>query len=85
MQKIINVMKLVLSFLGTASMIGGGYYLYTQKDAYIETAKEKVTEAIMEAIPKMIDSMMPEIPEPEIPMMPSQTGGVINAKPALPF
>ena len=36
-------------------MIGGGYYLYTQKDAYIETAKEKVTEAIMEAIPKMID------------------------------
>ena len=84
MQKIINVMA-VLSFLGTASIIGGGYYLYTQKDVYIETAKEKVTEAIMGAIPKMIEGMMPEIPEPEIPMMPTQTGGVINSKPALPL
>ena len=82
MQKIINVMA-VLSFLGTASIIGGGYYLYTQKDVYIETAKEKVTEAIMGAIPNMIEGMMPEIPEPEIPMMPTQTGGVMNSKPAL--
>ena len=37
MQKIINVLA-VLSFLGTASIIGGGYYLYTQKDPIIENA-----------------------------------------------
>ena len=35
MQKVINVLA-VLSFVGTAGIIGGGYYLYTQKDPIIE-------------------------------------------------
>lgn len=65
MQKIINVLA-VLSFLGTASIIGGGYYLYTQKDPIIEGVKDKIvsaaTEAISDALPGMLDAAMPELP-----------------------
>ena len=72
MQKVINLLA-VLSFLGTASIIGGGYYLYTQKDPIIESMKEKIvsaaTEAITEALPGMMDAAMPELP--------STTGGAI--------
>jgi hypothetical protein len=65
MQKVINLLA-VLSFLGTASIIGGGYYLYTQKDPIIEGMKEKIvtaaTEAISDALPGMLDAAMPELP-----------------------
>ena len=75
MQKIINAMA-VLSFLGTASILGGGAYVYLNKDALIESAKEKITaaatEAIAGALPGMIDGAMPEMPE-----MPTKTGAAI--------
>ena len=65
MQKVINLLA-VLSFLGTASIIGGGYYLYTQKDPIIEGVKDKIvtaaTEAISDALPGMLDAAMPELP-----------------------
>ena len=65
MQKVINLLA-VLSFLGTASIIGGGYYLYTQKDPIIEGVKDKyvtaATEAISDALPGMLDAAMPELP-----------------------
>ncbi|WLW37730.1 plasmid stability protein [Synechococcus phage S-8S55] len=65
MQKVINVLA-VLSFLGTASIIGGGAYVYLNKDALIENVKEKVTtaatEAIAGALPGMLDAAMPELP-----------------------
>ena len=65
MQKVINVLA-VLSFLGTASIIGGGAYVYLNKDALIENVKEKVTtaatEAITGALPGMLDAAMPELP-----------------------
>jgi hypothetical protein len=65
MQRVINLLA-VLSFLGTASIIGGGYYLYTQKDPIIEGMKEKIvtaaTEAISDALPGMLDAAMPELP-----------------------
>ena len=65
MQKVINTLA-VLSFLGTASIIGGGYYLYTQKDPIIEGVKDKIvtaaTEAISDALPGMLDAAMPELP-----------------------
>ena len=77
MQKVINVLA-VLSFLGTASIIGGGVYVYLQKDALIESAKERVTKAATEAIagalPGMLDAATPELPEvtgPAVPSMPS--------------
>ena len=74
MQKVINVLA-VLSFLGTASIIGGGVYVYLQKDALIESAKERVTKAATEAIagalPGMLDAAVPELPEVTGPAMPS--------------
>ena len=77
MQKVINVLA-VLSFLGTASIIGGGVYVYLQKDALIESAREKVSKAAAEAIagalPGMLDAAVPELPEvtgPAVPAMPS--------------
>ena len=73
MQKVINVLA-VLSFVGTASIIGGGYYLYTQKDPIIEGMKEKIvtaaTEAIADALPGMMDAAMPELPNTTGPAVP---------------
>ena len=77
MQKVINLLA-VLSFLGTASIIGGGYYLYTQKDPIIEDMTKKIvsaaTETIAEALPDMMDAAMPELP--------STTGGAIPVTPS---
>jgi len=65
MQKLINVLALV-SFVGVAGIIGGGAYVYLNKDALIENVKEKVTtaatEAIAGALPGMLDAAMPELP-----------------------
>lgn len=73
MQKVINVLA-VLSFVGTAGIIGGGYYLYTQKDPIIEDMKEKIvtaaTEAIADALPGMMDAAMPELPNTTGPAVP---------------
>ena len=73
MQKVINVLA-VLSFVGTAGIIGGGYYLYTQKDPIIEGMKEKIvtaaTEAISDALPGMLDAAMPELPNTTGPAVP---------------
>ena len=78
MQKLINTIAL-LSGLVSLSVIGGGAYLYVNKDAMIEDirkqATEQVTKAITEALPGIIDSALPEIPE--MPEVPDKTGGVI--------
>ena len=76
MQKVINVLA-VLSFIGTAGIVGGGTYVYLNREAIIEDAKEKVTKAATEAIagalPGMLDAAVPKLPEttgPALPMMP---------------
>ena len=72
MQKVINVLA-VLSFVGTAGIVGAGTYVYTQKDALIENAKNQIAaaagEAIAGALPGMMDAGMPELP--------SATGGAV--------
>ena len=72
MQKLINVLA-VSSFVVSASIVGGGAYVYLNKDAMIEDVKEKVTnaatEAIAGALPGMLDAAMPELP--------GATGGAI--------
>ena len=73
MQKVINVLA-VLSFLGTAGIIGGGTVVYLRRDAIAERVKENVakaaTEAIAKALPGMMDAAMPELPETTGPALP---------------
>ena len=84
MQKLINVLA-VLSFVGTAGIVGGGTALYLNKDSIVENIKSQVAsaaaEAITDALPGMMDSAMPELP--------SATGGALplptTTGPALPF
>ena len=84
MQKVINVLA-VLSFVGTAGIIGGGTALYLNKDSIVENIKSQVAaaagEAITGALPGMMDSAMPELPD--------VTGGALplptTTGPALPF
>ena len=45
MQKIINVLA-ISSFVICLSAVGGGVYLYTQKDAIIESVTEKALGSI---------------------------------------
>jgi hypothetical protein len=75
MQKLINVVAL-LSGLTSLGLIGGGAYVYLNKDALIEQAKtaatKAATEAVTAALPGMLDSAMPEVPE-----MPKATGNAI--------
>ena len=83
MQKVINVLS-VLSFVGVAGIIGGGTYMYLQRDAIIDGVKEQVTkhatEAITNALPGMLDAAMPELPDATggaIPAAPSTTGPAV--------
>ena len=73
MQKVINVLA-VLSFVGTAGIIGGGTVVYLRRDAIAERVKENVakaaTEAIAKALPGMMDAAMPELPETTGPALP---------------
>jgi len=77
MQKVINALA-ILSFVGSASLIGGAGYLLLNKEALIEGVKEQVTkhatEAITNALPGMLDNAVPELP--------STTGGAIPGVPA---
>ena len=72
MQKVINVLA-VLSFVGIAGIVGGGSYVYLNKDSIIDNVKGQVaaaaTEAIAGALPGMMDAAMPELP--------GATGGAI--------
>ena len=78
MQKLVNTIAL-LSGLVSLSVLGGGAYLYVNKDALIEDVKMTATNALFkvvaEELPLMIDAAMPEIPEPV--KVPTQTGGVV--------
>ena len=76
MQTIINVLALS-SFAISASVVGGGAYLYLNKDAIIENVKEQVvnaaTGAITDSLPDIMDNALPELPiktGPALPMLP---------------
>ena len=88
MQKLVNMVAL-LSGLVSPSVVGGGVYLFLNKDAMIEDVRVKVTtevtKAVTEALPGMVDSAMPNLPSATGDVMnqtnvPSVTGGVIPVK-----
>ena len=72
MQKLINVIAL-LSGLTSLAVLGGGAYLYTQKDAMIEQARENLANAAVEAV----TSALPGILDKSIPTLPTTTGPAV--------
>ena len=73
MQKLINGVAL-LSGLVSLSVLGGGVYLYVQKDSIIESQKAALVKAISDAmtdtLPGMMDAAIPEIPSTTGPNLP---------------
>ena len=78
MRKLIDVLA-VTSFLVSASVVGGGVYLYTQKDALVEKARERATEAITDIVSgALVDGLSGGITE----QLPSGGGLPIPSSPA---
>ena len=50
MQRIINVLALS-SFLVSATAVGGGVYLYLNKDSLVEKVKGQIMESVTDTIP----------------------------------
>ena len=73
MQKVINIVAL-LSGLVSLSVVGGGTYLYMNKDVLVENAREKITKAVTEAVtgslPGLVDNALPEMPTTTGPALP---------------
>ena len=70
MQKIVNVLAIASSVVSLA-VVGGGVYLYTQKDAIIEDIKEKAMESVLGgglggAVSGAVGSGGLPIPEPSL-------------------
>ena len=67
MKVLFNIMTTV-SFVGVVSIIGGGYYVYSQRDALIDNVRQQVTEAaiagVTDALPGLLggDTAIPEVP-----------------------
>ena len=77
MQKLINVLALA-SFAVSAGVVGAGAYVYLNKDALIDQAKDKVAEEIAGVLPDLIGSLLPK---PELP----GAGGDLPIPSGLPF
>ena len=69
MQKIINVLA-ISSFVISLSVVGGGVYLYTQKDAIIDGVKSKVMKSVMPDMGGGITDAIPKTTGPAIPGIP---------------
>tara|TARA_B100000700_G_scaffold305414_1_gene379287 strand:+ start:2774 stop:2995 length:222 start_codon:yes stop_codon:yes gene_type:complete len=67
MQKIINVLS-IASFVISGSIAGAGVYVYANKDALIEGAKEKIQKELTKSIGSSITKDLPT------PSLPSKTG-----------
>ena len=70
MQKIINVLA-ISSFAISLTVVGGGVYLYTQKDTIIENVKSKVMKSVMPSIGGGITNSLPKSTGPAVPGLPS--------------
>ena len=57
MQKLVNLIAL-LSGVVSLSVVAGGAYVYINKDAMVERAKEKITAAATEAIAGALPDML---------------------------
>jgi hypothetical protein len=75
MQKVINGIALFSGVVSLGLVVGGGW-IYLEKDNLINGVKTQmingVTSSIQEMLPGILDAAMPEIPE-----VPTKTGGVV--------
>ena len=78
MQKLINVLALA-SFAVSAGVVGAGAYIYLNKDALIDQAKDKVAEEIAGVLPDLVGSLLPK------PELPGAGGGELPVPSGLPF
>ena len=90
MQKLINVLALS-SFLVSAAAIGGGVYIFTNKDSLIEKVKGQVMESVMDTLPGALSGGLGGdlVPNPtQLLPSPSETlteTPQYTSTPALPF
>ena len=73
MQKIINVLAIASSVV-SLTVVGGCVYLYIQKDAIVDSVKEKVMSAVSDAIPGMVGGSLPDVTGPALPLPTSPLG-----------
>ena len=69
MQKIINGIA-ILSGIISLTVVGSGVVIYLQKDAIIDSVKEKVMSSVMPDIGGGITDAIPEMTGPAIPGIP---------------
>ena len=69
MHKLINLLS-VASFVISASVVGAGIYVYANKDALIDSAKEKIMGQVSVIAGDRIKEMVP------LPELPDMTGPV---------
>ena len=84
MQKVINVLSLV-SFAVSVGVVAGGAYVYLNKDALAEQAKERVTEAVTSAIEDALGGgLTPEV-NSDVPSLQGDTIAPTEGVPNVPF
>ncbi len=58
MKLLFNIFSTV-SFIGVVGIVGGGAYVFVNKDAIIDNVKEAAIEQVMEALPGMMSGALP--------------------------
>ena len=69
MQKIINGIA-ILSGVVSLTVVGSGVVIYLQKDAIIDSVKEKVMSSVMPDLGGDLGDMIPDTTGPAIPGIP---------------
>ena len=57
MKLLFNILSTV-SFLGLVGIVGGGTYVYVQRDAIIDSVKEAAMESVIEALPGLLEGSL---------------------------
>ena len=87
MQKLINTLA-ILSFAVSAGVVAGGTYVYLNKDALAEQAKERVTKAVTEAVGTALGGLggglTPEV-NSDVPSLQGDTQLPTGGVPNVPF
>ena len=85
MQNLINVLALS-SFVVSAAVVGGGVYIYTNKDPLIEKAMNQVMESVTDVLPGALTGSLGDslVPNPSN-SLPSPPETLPQPPPGLPF